>query len=115
MADAFGSNPSSGREPRSILRFLPLFRRLAMDEESRPKKVQFILIEDDPADVMLIQESFKGSQFDHTWSVFNRGEDALAYLRAQTTSLMRPSLVLLDLNLPGMDGREVLSEIKQDP
>lgn len=78
---------------------------------------QVLLVDDNPADVQLTREALAGSRY-HT-DLHNEvdGERALAYLRLlpPRESAERPDLVLLDLNLPGKSGREVLAEIKSDP
>jgi CheY-like chemotaxis protein len=83
--------------------------------ESGP--VEILLVEDNPADVRLTREAL-GS--DHLWNHLNAAKDgveAMAYLRREGkyASAVRPDLILLDLNLPKKDGREVLAEIKADP
>ena len=79
--------------------------------------IEVLLVEDDPGDVLMTQEAFKDYKIANALTVVTNGEDAIAYLRqegrfAQAT---RPDLVLLDLNLPRRDGREVLREVKGDP
>jgi len=76
-----------------------------------------LLVEDNPADVRLAQEVLRMSGFEHTLLVARDGEQALSMLRRGPGFEQRPwpSLVLLDLNLPRRDGREVLREIKEDP
>ncbi|MGB7443040.1 MAG: response regulator [Coleofasciculaceae cyanobacterium] len=80
------------------------------------KPVEILLIEDDPGDIMLIKQALRRSQLMLPLNVVNDGEDALAYLRRERefAKAVRPDLILLDLNLPGMNGREVLQEIKSD-
>ena len=79
--------------------------------------MQILLVEDNPADVRLTTEAFRESNVDHRMHVASDGVEALAYLRREGPhgSAERPDLVILDLNLPRKDGREVLAEIKSDP
>ncbi len=82
---------------------------------SRP--VQVLLVEDDPGDVRLTQEALKRGKLRVTITVVDDGEKALQYLRRQPpyAGVSVPDLVFLDLNLPKVDGREVLKEAKADP
>jgi CheY-like chemotaxis protein len=73
---------------------------------------RILLVEDNRADALLIQEALNQVHQGHTVDVVTDGEQALAHLRGGGT---RPDLVLLDLNLPRKDGREVLAEVKADP
>jgi len=83
--------------------------------KSRP--VNILLIEDNPGDVRLAQEAFKEGGFNVKLDVVMDGMEALRFLRKTTPyeEVFTPDLILLDLNLPKKDGREVLSEIKTDP
>lgn len=85
-----------------------------MPRKDGEKSAEFMLIEDDPDDVMLIQEAFKGCRFSHSFRVFHKGDEAVTFLLEKAAlGVGRPAdLILLDLNLPGMDGREVLAKIK---
>lgn len=76
-----------------------------------------LLIEDDPGDVDLTQTTLARSKLKINLSVANNGEEALAYLRreGQHHDAARPNLIMLDLNLPGLSGLEILSAIKTDP
>jgi CheY-like chemotaxis protein len=80
--------------------------------DSRPLEV--LLVEDDPADVVLIREAFEHNGVRSTLHVAGDGLEALAFLRGERAPAPRPDLILLDLNLPRMDGRELLSVIKDD-
>jgi len=78
--------------------------------------VQILLVEDNPGDVRLTREALKEAKFRNTLHVVGDGVEALAYLRqqGQYASAVRPHLIMLDLNLPRMDGREVLAAVKKD-
>jgi CheY-like chemotaxis protein len=82
-----------------------------------PTPIEVLLVEDDPGDVLMTREAFEEHKVRNNLSVVNDGSEALAYLRreGQYTDASRPDLILLDLNLPRRDGREVLAEIKNDP
>jgi CheY-like chemotaxis protein len=79
--------------------------------------IEVLLVEDDPGDVLLIREAFDFNKVNNNLNVVNDGEQALDYLRGvgEHVGAARPDLVLLDLNLPRKDGREVLAEVKSDP
>jgi CheY-like chemotaxis protein len=79
--------------------------------------IEVLLVEDDPGDVVLIQEAFADNKVGNRLSVVGDGVEAMAFLRRQGdyADAPRPDLVLLDLNLPRKNGREVLAEIKNDP
>jgi CheY-like chemotaxis protein len=83
---------------------------------SAPRAIKVLLVEDDEGDVVLTREAFE-EYLHNRLDVVNDGDAALAFLRRQPPyqDASTPDLVLLDLNLPGRDGREVLSEIKSDP
>jgi two-component system, chemotaxis family, response regulator Rcp1 len=78
--------------------------------------VQILLVEDNPGDVRLTREALKEAKFRNTLQVVGDGVEALAYLRqqGQYSGAVRPHLIMLDLNLPRMDGRELLAAIKKD-
>jgi two-component system, chemotaxis family, response regulator Rcp1 len=79
--------------------------------------IDIMLVEDNPADARLTEEAMRESgvpiELHHVWD----GEQALAFLRrtGEFAGVPRPDIILLDLNMPRMDGRDVLREIKQDP
>ena len=76
-----------------------------------------LVVEDNPGDVRLTIESFRDAKLSNALSVVRDGVEAMAFLRqeGQYADAHRPDLILLDLNLPKKDGREVLAEIKDDP
>ena len=78
--------------------------------------VEILLVEDSPGDVRLTQEALKDSKLYNNLHVVPDGVEAIAFLRRQGhyANVPRPDLILLDLNLPRMDGRQVLQEIKND-
>ncbi len=79
--------------------------------------VDILLVEDNPGDVRLTQEALQDARITNHMSVAEDGVQALAFLRRQDryAEAPRPDLILLDLNLPRKDGREVLAEVKADP
>ena len=85
-----------------------------MEKYNRP--VDILLVEDNPGDVRLTQEAFRDSRLPVKLSVVMDGEDALNYLfrRGNYADVTKPDIILLDLNIPKKDGKEVLSEIKND-
>jgi CheY-like chemotaxis protein len=82
-----------------------------------PELVEILLVEDDPGDVVLIRESFQDHKVANELTVVSDGVQALAFLRreGEYATARRPGLVLLDLNLPRLNGIEVLEQIKGDP
>jgi CheY-like chemotaxis protein len=79
--------------------------------------VDVLLVEDDPGDVVLIKEAFEFNKVHNALHTVADGVEALDFLyrRGAHARAPRPDLVLLDLNLPRKDGREVLEEVKADP
>jgi two-component system, chemotaxis family, response regulator Rcp1 len=80
------------------------------------RKVEVLLVEDNPGDIRLLQEAFKEGEATSHLNITRDGEQAMAYLRQEGdySKSPRPAFILLDLNLPRKDGREVLEEIKRD-
>ncbi|NUT52002.1 MAG: response regulator [Saccharothrix sp.] len=78
--------------------------------------IDVLLVEDDPGDALMTQEAFEHHKIRNQLHVVRDGVEALEFLRRQGPyqDAPRPGLILLDLNLPKMDGREVLAEIKAD-
>jgi chemotaxis family two-component system response regulator Rcp1 len=78
--------------------------------------IEILLVEDNPGDARLTREALRDAKVRNNLHVAPDGVEALAFLRRQGkhTTVPKPDLILLDLNLPKKDGREVLEEIKQD-
>jgi chemotaxis family two-component system response regulator Rcp1 len=78
--------------------------------------MDILMVEDNPGDVRLAREALKDSPIPNEITVVRDGEEALSFLRQEGSyaSALRPDLIVLDLNLPKKDGREVLGEIKSD-
>jgi two-component system, chemotaxis family, response regulator Rcp1 len=85
--------------------------------EAAHRPAQLLLVEDNYGDVLLTREAFRSARLTNNLAVAGDGEQALAMLRREGNfaGQPRPDVILLDLNLPRLDGREVLSAIKNDP
>jgi len=80
------------------------------------KSINILLVEDNPGDADLAREALDSSKMNNNLQVVDDGEKAMAFLRREGpySNVPRPDLILLDLNLPKKDGRQVLAEIKSD-
>ena len=80
------------------------------------RPVEILLVEDNEGDIGLVEEVFEEGRINNNLSVAEDGDEAMMFLRkeGQFANATRPDLILLDLNLPGKDGREVLKEVKED-
>ncbi|MCI0506656.1 MAG: response regulator [Gammaproteobacteria bacterium] len=88
-----------------------------MQAERAKADIEILLVEDNPADVRLTREALKEAKVRNQLYVVEDGVAAMEFLmrKGKYADVPRPDLILLDLNLPKKDGREVLQEIKQDP
>jgi chemotaxis family two-component system response regulator Rcp1 len=88
-----------------------------MSVEIAPNPIRILMVEDNPDDVELTVEALKDGKVANILTVVRDGEEAMAYLRGEEEyqGSVRPDLILLDINMPRKDGREVLKEIKDDP
>lgn len=84
---------------------------------SNLRSIEILLVEDSPGDIRLTREALRDTKIANHLHIVNDGEAAMAFLRRQPPyeNAPVPDLVLLDLNLPKKDGREVLAEVKGDP
>ena len=87
-----------------------------MNDHTLVKPIDILLVEDNPGDADLAREALDGSKMNNRLQVVEDGEKAMAFLRREPpyADSPRPDLILLDLNLPKKDGRQVLAEIKAD-
>jgi chemotaxis family two-component system response regulator Rcp1 len=88
-----------------------------MEVKESGKTIEILLAEDNLGDVRLAIETFKDAKIHNQVNVVPDGVEAMAYLRKQGkyANAIRPDVILLDLNMPRKDGREVLKEVKEDP
>jgi CheY-like chemotaxis protein len=87
-----------------------------MNVPAHAQSIEVLLVEDDPGDALMTREAFEAGKVVNNLHVVTNGEEALKFLRneGEYVDAPRPDLVLLDLNLPRKDGREVLAEVKED-
>lgn len=88
-----------------------------MSQDASERPIDILLVEDNPGDVRLTREAFDEARVRNDLHVVTRGRDALEYLHrtGEYEDASRPDVVLLDLNLPGINGLEILEEIKTTP
>lgn len=88
-----------------------------MRKQGTGKPIEILLVEDNPGDVRLTREALKEGRVYNNMHVAGDGFKAMAYLHRDPPyeNVSRPDVILLDLNLPKKDGRQVLAEIKADP
>lgn len=87
-----------------------------MINADKSKPIDILLVEDNPGDIRLTKEAFKDGKIQNELNVVMDGEEAIFYLKkiGKYENASTPDIILLDLNLPKKDGREVLAEIKDD-
>lgn len=88
-----------------------------MNSSGGGRPIQILMVEDNPDDIELTVEALKDARVANHLTVVQDGEEALSYLRCRGkyAQAVRPDLILLDLNMPRKNGRDVLRDIKNDP
>ena len=89
-----------------------MVRTMTAKARKRPKGLAILLVDDDPGDCRLVEESLRDSKRASKVTIVHSGDDALAHLRKRGAD--KPDVVLLDLNMPGKDGFATLKEIRGD-
>ena len=107
-------NVSAGAKPVELVHPTAEPRRQSRAQPEGGHPIRILIAEDDPDDRILIGEAFEESEFRHEIEFVGNGEELLARLSGQTSG-PRPGLILLDLNMPKMDGRQALARLKADP
>lgn len=86
---------------------------------NQSRRVSIVMVDDDEDDCFIIKEALAESELDHELTIFNDGPELMDYLyrrgKYADSTAQRPDLILLDLYLPGINGRELLRQIKKDP
>jgi CheY-like chemotaxis protein len=90
---------------------------MVMADDFNPQPIEILLVDDNDDDIVLLEESFRDSRFLNLMQVVHDGEEAIRYLRREGRfhAAKTPGLVLLDINMPKMNGFEVLQVMKTDP
>ncbi|OGW39849.1 MAG: response regulator [Nitrospirae bacterium GWD2_57_9] len=88
-----------------------------MEAKENGSPVEILMVEDNPGDVLLMEEALREGKLSNNLYIANNGDEAMDFLkkRGKFKDAVRPDLIMLDLNLPRKDGREVLAEVKNDP
>ena len=96
--------------------FLIVKIHLMNHTENNIRPIEILLVEDSPTDALLTKKAFEGARLINRLHIVEDGVEAMKFLRKEVpyAEALRPDLILLDLNLPRKDGREVLAEIKSD-
>lgn len=109
---SYNSRPPTGSATRSDEEPLPTRKA-----DRPPSPIEVLLVEDNLADIILVREMFKEVRTESDLHVVRNGWEALRFLRkeGEFEDAPTPDIVILDLNMPGMSGHEVLQEIREDP
>ncbi len=88
-----------------------------MNNQPQAELIEILMVDDNPGDIEITRKSLKEGKIRNVFNSVKDGEEAMDYLyqRGRFANAARPDLILLDLNMPKKDGREVLEEIKTDP